>query len=137
MQKRRVLSKKMHKPNTLFLSMFSFSLIVYFWERGERESKQGRGRERGRHRVWSRLQALSCQHRAQEGARTHRLWDLDLSWRQMLNPLSHPGAPSLILLIEVVKYFRRLLSVKVTTLLTLRNIIKYTLTSSIIKLSIL
>ena len=27
----------------------------------------------------SRLQTLSCQHRAQHGARTHKLWDHDLS----------------------------------------------------------
>ncbi|XP_058569828.1 ralBP1-associated Eps domain-containing protein 2 isoform X6 [Neofelis nebulosa] len=30
----------------------------------EREHKQGMGRDRGRHRIRSRLQALSCQHRA-------------------------------------------------------------------------
>ena len=32
----------------------------------------GKGRERGRHRIWSRLQALSCQHRAWCGAWTHK-----------------------------------------------------------------
>ena len=62
------------------------------------ECEQGRGRERGRHRIWSRLQALSCQHRAWCGARTHKLRDHDLSWSQKLNWLSHPGAP-------VNKYF--------------------------------
>ena len=36
----------------------------------ETECKLGRGRERGRHRIRSRLQALSCQHRAQCGAQT-------------------------------------------------------------------
>ena len=37
----------------------------------ETESKQGRGRERGRRRIPSRLRALSCQHGARRGARTH------------------------------------------------------------------
>ena len=62
---------------------------------GERdtECEWGRGRERGRHRIWSGLQAQSCQHRAWCGAWTHKLWDRDLSWSQMLNWLSHPGAP--------------------------------------------
>ena len=54
----------------------------------------GRVRERGRHRIWNRLQALNCQHRALHGARTHELWDHDLSWSRTLNQLSHPGAPS-------------------------------------------
>ena len=65
---------------------------VYFWEK-ERECEWGRGRERGRHRIWSRLQALSCQHRAWCRARTHKLRDHDLSWSRMLKRLSHPGAP--------------------------------------------
>ena len=46
-------------------------------------------RERGRHRIGSRLQALRCQHRAQRGAWTHKQWDHDL----MLNQLSHAGTP--------------------------------------------
>ena len=32
------------------------------------------------------------------GAWTHKPWDHDLSQSQMLNPLSHPGAPSLAVL---------------------------------------
>ena len=50
-------------------------------------------RERGRHRIQNRLQALSCQHRAWRGARTHESWDHGLSWSRTLNRLSHPGAP--------------------------------------------
>ena len=52
-----------------------------------------RGRDRGRNRIQSRLQALRCQHRGQRGARTHELGDHDLrpSWR--LNLLSQPGSP--------------------------------------------
>ena len=34
----------------------------------ETEHEWGRGRERGRHRIQSRLQALSCQHRARRWA---------------------------------------------------------------------
>ena len=59
----------------------------------ERACEWGRGRERGRRRIQSRLQALSCQHRARHGARTHNLRDHDLSQGRMLNLLSHPGAP--------------------------------------------
>ena len=62
---------------------------------GETECKWRRGRERGRHRICSRLQALSCQHRAWHGARTHEPQDHALSWSRTLNRLSHPGAPGI------------------------------------------
>ena len=65
---------------------------VYFWDR-ETEHEWGRGREGGRRRIWSRFQALSCQHRARCGAQTHKPWDHDLSRCRMFNRLSHPGAP--------------------------------------------
>ena len=67
--------------------------MFYLFLRKRDRAWVGRGRERGRHRIRSRLQALSCQHRAQCGARTHELWDHDLSWSWTLNQLSHPGAP--------------------------------------------
>ena len=51
------------------------------------------GAERGRHRIGSRFQALSSQHTAPRGARTHRLQDHDLSCSQLPNQLSHPGTP--------------------------------------------
>ena len=53
----------------------------------------GGGRERGRHRIRSRLQALSCQQGAWREAQTHKPWDHDLSWSWSLNRLSHPGDP--------------------------------------------
>ena len=59
----------------------------------ETEHEWGRGRERGRHGTWSRLQALSCQPRSWRGARTHEQWDHDLSRSWRLKRLSHPGAP--------------------------------------------
>ena len=43
--------------NVSFLKMFSCSFLR------ETEHEQGRGRERGRHRIQSRLQAPSSQHR--------------------------------------------------------------------------
>ena len=55
------------------------------------QAKKG---QRGRHRIRSRLQAPSCQHRAWHRAWIHELWDRDLSRSQMLNWLSHPGAPT-------------------------------------------
>ena len=71
--------------------IFLFLTFICFWDR---EHEQGRGRERGRHRIWSRLQALSCQHRAQGGDGTHEPQDHDLSWNQesdaqLTEPLSH------------------------------------------------
>ena len=69
-------------------------MFIYFWERERKtEHEQGRGRERRRHRIWSRLQALSCQPRARCRARTHKLWDPELSWGQTLNWLSQIGVP--------------------------------------------
>ena len=51
-----------------------------------------RERQRGRHRIWSRLQDLSWQHRAWREAWTHRPQGHGLSRSRMLNQLSHPGA---------------------------------------------
>ena len=59
---------------------------MFIFER-ETEHKPWEGR------IWSRLQALSCQYRAQRGAWTHELQEHDLSSSQALNWLSHPGAP--------------------------------------------
>ena len=50
--------------------VFKFYFLMFI---SETEHKWVRGRERGRHRIRSRLQILSCQHRAQRGARTHEL----------------------------------------------------------------
>ena len=61
----------------------------------ETEHEWGRGRERGRHKIRSRLQALRHQPRDWRGARTHKPWDHDLSWSRTFNRLSHPGAPPL------------------------------------------
>ena len=48
--------------NPLLLKNFFLMFIFERWRKTEHE--QGRGRERGRHRIQSRLQSLSCQHRA-------------------------------------------------------------------------
>ena len=66
----------------------------------ETEHEQGRGRERGRHRIGNRLQAPSSLHRAGYQARTPGVWDHDLSRSRTLNRLSHPGAPIYLFLIE-------------------------------------
>ena len=73
---------------------FFFLIYIYFWER-DRQTKheQGKDRDRGRHRIQSRLQALSCQHRAWCGAWTHEPWHHDLSRSRMLNRLSYLGTP--------------------------------------------
>ena len=73
--------------------------LFYFWDR-ETECEWGRGRERGRHRIWSRLQAPSHHHRAQHRAQTHVQRDHDLSQSRTLNGLSHPGAPHVTLVVK-------------------------------------
>ena len=58
----------------------------------------GGGAEREREtQNLSRLQVLSYQHRAQRGSQTHKPRDHDLSQSQMLNQLSHPGPPPLLI----------------------------------------
>ena len=70
-------------------------------ERERAWAKEGqRERGRGRYRTWSRLQALSCHHRAWRGARTHKPWDHDLSWSQRLNRLNHPGSLNFLFLMN-------------------------------------
>ena len=80
-----------------YFILFYFILFfnVYFWDR-ERQSMNGGGSERETHRIWNRLQALSCQHRARRGARIHGPRDRDLSRSRTLNRLSHPGAPGCV-----------------------------------------
>ena len=78
----------------------SFFLNAYLFLR-ERQGASREGAERWRHRIWSRLQALSCQHRARHGARTRETWDHDLSQSWTLNRLSHPGAPAFIIFLTV------------------------------------
>ena len=73
----------------------SFFNLYLFLRQREREHEWGRVRERGRHRIRSRLQGPSCQHRARRRAWTHGPWDHDLSRSQPLNWLSHPGALAL------------------------------------------
>ena len=77
-------------------------LLIFETERDRAWAGEGQ-RDRGRHRMWNRLQALSCQHRAQCRVWTPELWDHDLSRSQMLNWLSHPGAWARFL----KKYFTR------------------------------
>ena len=83
----------------IFLSFLLFKknfwcLFIYLFIERERAWVEEGQRERRRHRIQSRLQALSCQHRAWCGARTHKSWDCDLNRSRILNWLSHPGAPS-------------------------------------------
>ena len=51
---------------------------VYLLLRDRAQAGEGQ-REKGRHRIRNRLQALSCQHRARRGVRTHDPRDHDLS----------------------------------------------------------
>ena len=64
----------------MFIYLFIYFPNVYlFLGQRETEHERGRGRERGRHRIGNRLQALSHQPRARRGARTHGPRDRDLA----------------------------------------------------------
>ena len=62
----------------LFKKNFFFNVYLFLGQR-ETEHERGRGRERGRHRIGNRLQALSHKPRARHGARIHRPQDHDLA----------------------------------------------------------
>ena len=74
----------------VFLSFFN--VYFYFWDRERAWTREGQ-RERETQNP-KQAPSSGCQHRAQRGARTHGVWDHDLSRSQMLNRLSHPGALS-------------------------------------------
>ena len=67
-----------HFPTASVHSVFFFNFYLLLKERDRTWVGEGQ-RERGRHRIRSRLQSLSCQHRAWCMAQTHYLWDHDLS----------------------------------------------------------
>ena len=77
-------------PMAIMNNCHFFLMFIYFWDR-ETEHERGRVRERGRHRMWSRLQALSCQHRADAGLEpiTVRSWPEPKSEAQPTEPPRH------------------------------------------------
>ena len=86
----------MHPMPILCLDFF-LSFLIHL---REKEHEEGRDRERGRHRIWSRLQALSCQQSPTwvSISRTSRSWpEPKPRVRHLTNwaPLNHPGAPVL------------------------------------------
>ena len=71
----------------LFTFFFFFLMFIYLWDRGGH-------REGQRQKETEDLKQAPCwQCRVVCRARTHELWDHDLSWSGMLNRLNHPGAP--------------------------------------------
>ena len=58
-----------------------FLMFISFWDRERQSVSWGRGRKRVRHRIWSRLQTLSYEHRARHRARTHKPWDV--TWAEV------------------------------------------------------
>ena len=79
-------------PGAPGIHLLKKKVYLFILRESEHAHKWGRGREKGIHRIWSRLQAPSCQHRAQCKAWAHEPWDHDLSWSRTLNQLSQPGA---------------------------------------------
>ena len=71
----------------LIFSNDSFFNVYFFLRDRDRDRPWAGERQKGRHRIWNRLQALSCHHRAQRGARTHGP-RYDLSQSQMLSSYS-------------------------------------------------
>ena len=68
-------------------------MFIHYWERERNWAWTGEGQREGKTQIWSRLQALSCQHRARRGAQTHKSWDHDLSQSGTLKWLSYQVAP--------------------------------------------
>ena len=66
------------EPSSSLFKFFFFNVYLFLGQR-ETEHERGWGRERGRHRIGNRLQALNHQPRAWRGARTHGPRDHDLA----------------------------------------------------------
>ena len=87
------------------LSPFLLFFNVYlFLGQRETEHEWGRGRERGRHRIGNRFQALSHQPRARRGARTHGPRDRDLAEVGRLTDCA-TQAPHILSFLTFLNYF--------------------------------
>ena len=78
-------------------------MVIYFWKT-ETKREWGRGRERGKHRIWSRLQAPSCQHRVPtqgSNPQTARSWP---ELKSDAQPTEPPRAPFTWRVIEQKAY---------------------------------
>ena len=73
-----------------------FFNVLFIFER-ERQCMSRGGPEREGDTESEAGPRLSCHHIAWRGARTHELWEYDLSWCWMLNQVSHPGTPTFLL----------------------------------------
>ena len=78
-------------------------MFIYSLREGEREHKPGRGRERGRQRIWRGF--CADRQRAWCGALTQEPRDHDLSRSWTLNPMRHPGAPESVSILFSSHYF--------------------------------
>ena len=96
------MSKK-NTGDTMCGNLFFFLMSVYF-ERERGGARVGAGEGQRERETQSTKQAPGCQHRAQPRARTHGAWDHDLSWSQMLNRLSYPGALGICFYIQITQY---------------------------------
>ena len=87
-------------------SNYFFNVYLFLKER-EIGCEWGRSRERRWHRIRNRFQALSCQHRAWRGARTHEPGDQDLTRRWLLNRATQvPQVLKVIILFNVYLLLR-------------------------------
>ena len=90
----------------LLIKKIFFNVHLFLRERDRVQAGEEQ-RERGRHRIQSRLQSLSCQHRARHEARTHEPRDRDLSRSQTSKQLSRPGAPPFFFFFPKYLCFKR------------------------------
>ena len=73
----------------MFIYLFLRHTLTHTHTHTHTQAWAGEGKETGRHRIWSKLKALRCQHRARHGAWTHKPWP---ELKSMLNQLSYPGS---------------------------------------------
>ena len=71
--------------------MFIFDRHTHTQPHTHTQCEWGRSRERGRHRIWRRLQAPNCQQSSIWGLNS---WHYVLSRSRTLNWLSHPDTPA-------------------------------------------
>ena len=95
-----VLGQALWRPTAAFFKILKkiFFNIYSSLRQRETEHQRGRGRERGRHSIRSRLQALSHQPRTRRAAQTHRPRDRDPELKSDAQPTEPPRRPWLFLI---------------------------------------
>ena len=83
-----------------------FYVFIYFWDREKVPGGEGQ-----RERETGTKESSALTERAWCGARTHQLWDHDLSQSWMLSQASHPGALDVLNFWKITKLYIRVIHV--------------------------